>query len=310
MNTVAARSASELIAEIGSWFARDAMVGQEYSVAAAEFFGGSTNPWYAPDEGERNQALGRCSEWFAYHRPSEALGRTPFEHLLTTLAISGRSVDREAMIRFRGQLYGFFEVIKVVPKQQLVLRHPGSQRNYPLDDKNASSWLRKGMVVLTRLFPWEDGYVLSPYTTGFSGKDRWLARFNADHQGLDPQEVEIELFIKRRHPSRLMRDRAEISADLADFLEAFGLRETPDGIFKALEGSESPVIYLNDYLPKVAKRPSIALYDLNDLGTMVMGLWNHAPLAAIGGQTPFALHQEDPARYQAEIMPRLTQWKA
>lgn len=308
MTTAAARSAPELLAEIATWFSRDPLVAPEYRQAAAEFFGGNPHPWYAPDEREAQQANGRCSEWFAYHRPSEVLGRTPFEHLLASLALSGRAGDRDAMIRFRGQIYDFFEVLKASDKE-LVLRALRSDREYRVASNSVlGGWVRKGFHVLTRIFPWADGFVASPVITQFSSRDRWVARFRATHEGLDPLEVEKELFIERRHPSRVLMPRERIEAEVADFYDTFGIKESAADAYGTLARFDSPVEYLMRHLPKVAKRPHVALYDLNDLGTLLMALWHHTPRPDLEGKTAFDLQQADPAKYQAEILPRLT-WK-
>lgn len=308
MTTAAARSAPELLSEIASWFSRDPLVAPEYQVAAAEFFGGTAHPWYAPDEREAQQAHGRCSEWFAYHRPSEVLGRTPFEHLLATLALSGRGADRDSMIRFRGQIYDFFEVVKSGDKE-LVVRALRSDREYRVGSNPVlGGWVRKGFHVLTRIFPWGEAFVASPVITQFSSRDRWVARFRQSHEGLDPQEVERGLFLDRRHPNRVLMPQDQIEADIGDFYGTFGIKESAADAFRILEGFDSPVDYLIRHLPKVARKPHVALYDLNDLGTLLMALWHHTPRPDLEGRTAFDLQQADPARYQTEILPRLT-WK-
>ncbi|MBM3269470.1 MAG: hypothetical protein FJZ01_17660 [Candidatus Sericytochromatia bacterium] len=307
MTTAAARSAPELLAEIGSWFARDPLVAPEYGRGAAEFFAGQPQPWYAPDERESNQAYGRCAEWFAYHRPSEVLGRTPFEHLLATLSLTGRVADRAAMIRFRGQVYDFFEILKAT-EREIVLRTFRADREYHLGGTPALAWLRKGCVILTRLYPWDEAFVMSPVVTQFSAKDRWLARFVSSHEGLDPQEVERHLFIDRRHPDRVLLPREEVERELADFYAAFGIKEALPETFAALARHDSPVDHLARWLPKLARRPTMAIYDLNDLGTLLMAYWHHTPRQDLGGQTAFELQRADQARYQTEILPRLT-WK-
>ncbi len=307
MPTAAARSAPELLAEIGSWFARDPIVGPEYQRAATEFFGGQPQPWYAPDERESQQAYGRCAEWFAYHRPSEILGRTPFEHLLASLALSGRGGDRETMIRFRGQVYDFFEIRKA-SGGELILRSERADREYHVEGSGAQAWIRKGYVLLTRVFPWEEGFAMSPVVTQFSARDRWVASFQRSHEGLDPQEVERDLFLARRHPDRVLLAREKVEAELADFYAAFGIKESLEGTFAALVRCESPVHHLARLLPKLARKPFIALYDLNDLGTLLMAYWHHTPRPDLGGRTAFELQSAEPATYQAEILPRLT-WR-
>lgn len=308
MTTAAARSAPELLAEIATWFARDPLVAPEYQQASVEFFGGQANPWYAADDREAQQASGRCSEWFAYHRPSEILGRTPFEHLLASLALSGRTGDRDAMIRFRGQIYDFFEVQKSTDRE-LVLKSLRLGREYRVSsDRVLGGWIRKGFHVLTRIFPWGEGFVASPVITQFSSRDRWVSRFRASHEGLDPLEVEKELFIERHHPDRLLMPRERVEAELADFYQAFGVKESPADTFRALAGADSPVHFLERHLPRVARPLHMAPYDLKDLATLFIALWHHTPRPDLGGKTAFEIQETDFARYQAEILPRLL-WK-
>ena len=222
--------------------------------------------------------------------------------------MSGRAVDRDTMIRFRGQIYDFFEVLKSTDKE-LVLRALRSDREYRVASNPAmAGWVRKGFYVLTRIFPWGDAFVASAVITQFSSRDRWVARFRAAHEGLDPLEVERELFIQRRHPDRVLLSREQVEAELADFYDSFGIKQAAREMFQTLAGFDSPVDFLMRHLPKVARRPHVALYDLNDLGTLLMALWHHTPRPDLQGKTAFEIQQTDPQKYEAEILPRLT-WK-
>ena len=307
MTTAAARSAAELLSEIGSWFSRDPIVAPEYRRACAEFFAGSQQPWYAPDERESQQAFGRCAEWFAYHRPSEVLGRTPFEHFLASLPLSGRVADRESVIRFRGQVYDMFDIVRSSDKE-LVLRAQRSEREYHVSGWGPTGWLRKGFIVLTRLYPWGEGFVPSPVITQFSARDRWVARFRRSHEGLDPVDVERVLFIDRRHPNRVLLPRDQVEAEVRDFYDAFGIKETVSETFGALTRCATPVDHLSQLLPRIARKPQVAIYDLNDLGTLLMAYWHHTPRSELEGKTAFELQTSEPERYQTEIIPRLA-WK-
>jgi len=178
-------------------FARtDPLMRRELDRARAVFSGDADEQAHVPDQ-QQDMDQARLLDWFLFDYRLGDDGVTPLE-AYRRLKLSGLSEEKQRVLEdFGKSVYGVFEVTESQPGEGVTLRDLADEKEYIVQERQASMVLARGTLVLGRVIPSDDRSVLSAALSVWSEDAQSMirsayerARTNADSMYVSPIDME------------------------------------------------------------------------------------------------------------------------
>jgi hypothetical protein len=253
----------------------------KFNRAKFTFFGAEW-PYYARSAPEYEGALERCREWFAFDYQVDDRGNTPARSFVDGNYTSWDADERRAYFQYLNNIYSAFKVTVVEKENGFTVQDLADEKAYRIKDEKNIYHMAKGDVLIGRIFPAGDSYVLSNtgvrLTKEFSGA--FERRRKEIMEEIGPLYIE-ELF--KREESE-PKDIQSLEKRLSPFLKVLtDGKLTMKDLTKIVDESSHP----SQVLDRLKKEIDFESEDEEKaFSKLIDSLWNYTPRTEFGGASP------------------------
>jgi len=252
----------------------------KFNRAKFTFFGAEW-PYYARSAPEYERALERCREWFIFDYQVDDLGNTPARSFVDGNYSGWDADERRAYFQYLNNIYSSFKVTGVEKENGFTVQDLADEKAYRIKDEKNIYHVAKDDVLIGRIFPLADSYLLSntgvrltkEFSTAFVRRKEII-------QKIEPLYIE-ELF--KREESE-PRDLQSLEKRLSPFLNVLtDGKLTMKDLTKIVDESSHP----SQILDKLKKEIDFESGDEEKaFSKLIDSLWNYTPRTEFGGVSP------------------------